>query len=505
MEYLDGDGNEVVIGIVGAIGIDHSHVINALKNRFSFYQYDVSEIRLSKSIAKLKTQEPPVGKFDRSEYLINAGNELRKEYNDPSILALEAVREIYEKRKESGEMSLSTEGVSVTIPRRVNIISSLKRPEEVQALRNIYPKGFYLIGVYSSPERRKKSLVEDGHAMTQEQAEILLSKDEDEYSKEKFGQKTRNTFHLADFFVEEAADSDFFRAQINRTVDLIFGAPYETPTFDEYAMYHAFSASLRSADLSRQVGAIIAKNFEIISSGANDCPKPGGGLYWCKYDPGRKEFCDEPEGRDYVKGFDMNTKERTSIFNKVVDRLNIENSDSGYRDKIIDALERSGLKDITEYGRMVHAEMEALLCCARNTIDCRNAVMYGTTFPCHNCAKHIIAAGIKEVVYVEPYPKSKTLEFYGKSIDSGEEMSFRPFIGVGARQFLNLFSMNMGAGRQIKRKNSEGDVLNHAPDTMRPRVAIQPYSFLDVEESVAQAFAAWQTRKNEKPKTSSPE
>ncbi|MDN3612645.1 hypothetical protein QWZ16_23945 [Vibrio ostreicida] len=26
-------------------------------------------------------------------------------------------------------------------------------------------------------------------------------------------------------------------------------------------------------------------------------------------------------------------------------------------------------------------------------------------FPCHNCAKHIVASGIKRVVYVEPYPK----------------------------------------------------------------------------------------------------
>ncbi len=463
MEYLNDHGNEIVIGIVGAIGIDHSHVIQALRNRFLYYQYEVDEIRLSKSIAKLKEELTPVGKFERSDFLINAGNEIRKQFDDPSILALEAVRGIYEKRKDRGEVSLSGGSVSVKIPRRVNIISSLKRPEEVIALRNIYPKGFYLIGVYSSPERRKKSLIEDGHGMSIEEAERLLIKDEDELSKEKFGQKTRNTFHLSDFFVEEGGDSDFFRAQINRTVDLIFGAPYETPTFDEYAMFHAFSASLRSADLSRQVGAVIAKNSEIIASGANDCPKPGGGLYWCEYDPKLRKFCDEPEGRDYVKGFDMNTKERMSIFNKVVKKLEGAENIPEIRSQIIDALESSGLKDITEYGRMVHAEMEALLSCSRNSINCRDAVLYGTTFPCHNCAKHIIAGGIKEVVYVEPYPKSKTLDFYGKSIERGGKMNFRPFIGVGARQFLNLFSMNMGAGRRIKRKDSKRGYLDSSP------------------------------------------
>jgi deoxycytidylate deaminase len=41
-------------------------------------------------------------------------------------------------------------------------------------------------------------------------------------------------------------------------------------------MFMAFSSALRSADLSRQVGAVIAKNGDLIASGANDVPKFGG-------------------------------------------------------------------------------------------------------------------------------------------------------------------------------------------------------------------------------------
>ena len=279
MNYLKDHGAEIVIGIVGAIGINHSNVIEALKNRFGHYQYDVKEIRLSESIAKLTGEDVPLGKFERSKFLIDSGNKLREKYEEPSILAMDAVRGIYEYRKEKGEVSNGDDGsLSVVIPRRVTIISSLKRPEEVATLRNIYPKGFYLIGVYSSPERRRASLKNDGPGMSDDEASDLMKWDEDESGEVTYGQKTRNTFHLADFFVEEGSDSDFFRAQINRNVDLIFGSPYETPTFDEYAMFHAFSASLRSADLSRQVGAVVAKNNEILASGANDCPRPGGGL-----------------------------------------------------------------------------------------------------------------------------------------------------------------------------------------------------------------------------------
>ncbi|MCP2807341.1 deaminase, partial [Salmonella enterica subsp. enterica serovar Typhimurium] len=69
-------------------------------------------------------------------------------------------------------------------------------------------------------------------------------------------------------------------------------------------------------------------------------------------------------------------------------------------------LKDTGLLGITEYGRAVHAEMEALLSAARNGIAIRGGTLYTTTYPCHNCAKHIVAAGIKKVKFVEPYPKS---------------------------------------------------------------------------------------------------
>jgi len=83
--------------------------------------------------------------------------------------------------------------------------------------------------------------------------------------------------------------------------NVLFGHPYETPTFDEYAMFIAFSAALRSADLSRQVGAVIARNNEIIGTGANDCPKYGGGLYWPEYDPNTHLIQDTSDGRDYKR------------------------------------------------------------------------------------------------------------------------------------------------------------------------------------------------------------
>lgn len=487
IDYLDDSGSELVIAIVGALGVDHKKVIETLKSRFEYYNYETAVTKISTEvIPKLSKKTVPTDRFERAKLLIDEGDELRKKFDDNSILALGALNEIYLKRVKEDELvkKKDEDGFdSVRLKRKVRIISSLKRPEEVDCLRRVYPRGVYLVGIYSDPKNREARLVEENGGMEKTQAAELIKRDEKE--KGKYGQRTRDTFHLADFFVEEDDRNKSFKSQINRIVDLIFGKPFETPTFDEYAMFQAFSASLRSADLSRQVGAAISVNRDIVAIGANDCPKPEGGLFWREVDSETGEYYDEEGGRDYTTGKDMNTCVRNELFNGVADSLS---SEGVSRKDVITVLESSGFKDITEYGRMVHAEMEALLSCSRNSISCRNGILYATTFPCHNCAKHIIAAGIKEIVYVEPYPKSKTLEFYSKDEAYEDKILFRPFIGVGPRQFFNLFSMNLSAGGSIKRKDSSGSNVSFSHHKATPRIAIRPFTYIHIEETIAEAF-----------------
>jgi len=42
------------------------------------------------------------------------------------------------------------------------------------------------------------------------------------------------------------------------------------------------------------------------------------------------------------------------------------------RNDLLELIESSSIKDLTEYGRVVHAEMEAMLSCARNGIGTVN-------------------------------------------------------------------------------------------------------------------------------------
>lgn len=473
---MSNNNSELVISLVGAIGTDLAIVNRILTDRLAQFNYTTQTIRISKDVIPEITPTPDKfeSNFQRYDTLMTKGNQLREKTNDKSILAKAAVAKINFSRPKNKEEQTPSE-------RKAYVISSLKNPEEVLALRNIYSHGFFLIGVHSNEDRRKEFLTEK-QEISGEEASQLIARDADESNK--FGQHTRDTYHLSDFFIDLSSNTDKLENDIWRILDLIFGKPFTTPTFDEFAMFMAFSSSLRSADLSRQVGAVITKDESIVSTGANDVPKSGGGLYWPEYDSTGVKIVDTPDGRDYMRGHDSNVKEKNSIINDI-----IEKSPPEFQDNLREIIKSSKIKDITEYGRIVHAEMEAILASSRVGISTKNADLYCTTFPCHNCAKHIVASGIKRVVYVEPYPKSKALSFHNDSISTSKEdkdkVVFESFVGVGPRSFLNLFSMNLGSGYAIKRKDDDGQAVFWEKRTAKIRMPMLPISYIDREKIAA--------------------
>lgn len=62
--------------------------------------------------------------------------------------------------------------------------------------------------------------------------------------------------------------------------------------------------------------------------------------------------------------------------------------------------------------RTIHAEMNAILQCSVHGISTQGAIAYVTNMPCTNCAKALIAAGIKEVVIFSDYHDTKAEEFF---------------------------------------------------------------------------------------------
>jgi deoxycytidylate deaminase len=460
---------ELVIGLVGAVGTKHKRIVEIITERLRAYNYIAEIVSVSKDvIMKMYEVDEFQSEFERIKTQMDLGNKARKDLDDNSILALGVAAEIVSRRKADGPS-----------PRTCYIVSSLKHPKEVELLREIYSDGFFLFGVHSDEQSRLYNLTENLRIPTDDALD-LIARDVSEL--EGHGQHTRDTFQMADFFVHLDRDHDQVEKSIWRILDLLFGQPFMTPTFEEYAMFMAFTSALRSADLSRQVGAVIAKNNEIIASGANDAPKSGGGLYWPMFDNKSNSIIDYPDGRDYTREIDSNKEEQAKIIEEIAQLLNLSQEDKG-------KLRNSPISDITEYGRVVHAEMEALLMCARNEVSTRGATLYGTTFPCHNCAKHIIAAGIEKVVYIEPYPKSKAFQFHTDSIvpysireeNLDNKVIFQPFVGIGPRRFFELFSMSINSGNNKKRKDKLGKILPWIPESSNSRMQLLPYSYLEKE------------------------
>jgi len=85
--------------------------------------------------------------------------------------------------------------------------------------------------------------------------------------------------------------------------------------------------------------------------------------------------------------------------------------------------------------------------------------LYVTTYPCHACARHIIAAGIAEVFYIEPYRKSLATRLHADAISESVEdlgkVRILQFDGVAPRRFIDLFEAGVRKERGVLRLNGK--------------------------------------------------
>ncbi len=461
------DRTELVLGVVSPVGSDLARLTAVLSAYIKRFGYAVNIIRVSEFLRRLDPVSLGVRlrftpEYHRIRTHMDAGNRAREISGRGDILALHAASEIHSRRTDDQPL-----------PETVHIILSLKHPHEVTALRRIYGAGFFLIGLYTPRDERQPNL--ERLDMSARQASQLMRRDETEEIE--IAQQTSATFYQADVFLSlDSASVATFDSEVERFIDLVFGDPFRTPTAAEHAMFLAFAGSLRSADLSRQVGAVVVSAVgEVIATGANDVPRHGGGLYW----PGADDQ------RDYVRGNDSNKVEIERIVQDILRRAQ-ERPTPPSRTELENALRASRLRDLTKFGRAVHAEMEALLCCARSGVSPRGGVLYCTTFPCHNCAKHIIAAGIERVFYVEPYPKSLAADLHGDAIAVDQKIEnrvcFLPFTGIAARRYFDLFSLQVSSGRPVRRKDGSGvQKASWDRKTTIPRVPMTADSYIEGE------------------------
>lgn len=462
--------NEVFIAIVGPAGAGSGTAAQILK---SFLQDNEFEVEIIKASSLIRTAALSNG-FDvpaegarkslqNVRTMQDRGDELRlgslyKLSEDHSAIARLVLSEIARRRAMLQGVDYTGSPIEPNGRHRAFIIDSLRHPAEVALFRQVYQDSFSLIGIVCDPVKREKRIRENffdrsqwGDSDVKRRVREFLTRDED--APQKHGQHVSDTFHEADFFVDNSIDAGDDLAitgmndQLRRFVNLITQKKIVRPTIAETAMHQARSAQMRSACLSRQVGAsLVDPSGNIVATGTNDVPRAGGGLYG-------ESFTLEIEG-------DQRCAFRESVFcssnqqqNIIIDEL-IESfpelADGKEKADVVKRLRGTRLGGLIEFSRAVHAEMDAILSASISGTSPRGCRMYVTTYPCHYCARHIVAAGIDEVQFIEPYPKSKATDLHSDSIstesvewlppsEGGKHVLFRPFVGVAPRLYRRVF------------------------------------------------------------------
>jgi len=480
---------ELILAFCGPLGSEISTVAEKLAERIEDFGYSTNHISVSDfiNVIPLKQEDAPKRELESEEAnrIYNAqsgGNNCRQKYGN-DILALFSVKEIAFERQENiaTENAGGNTELAKKSRRKAHIIDSLKHPDEITLLRSVYGDMFYLFGILCAKPIRRNRL-ERNKGISSADAEFLMKRDESEELE--YGQKLIETLQYSDFFIRNNHEKmSNLETVLDRYIKLLLGYPNITPTRDEYAMYMAQSAALRSACISRQVGAsIINKKGDIIATGCNDVPKPGGGLY--KSDDGKNDLrcMNRYNGECYA------FKHKKQIRQEIDTVLKRELKNDSEAERISTLISKeTRLKDLLEFSRSVHAEMDAIVSVARNgKSSLKGCLLFCTTFPCHNCARHIIAAGIAQVYYIEPYEKSLTHLLHDDAIvlepsdpESylDKKVVFSYFEGVAPIKFLDLF-------RYISEKKDNGKIIKPKPQKAAPRIPKFMDTYTDYESKV---------------------
>ena len=136
-------------------------------------------------------------------------------------------------------------------------------------------------------------------------------------------------------------------------------APRIRPDWDTYFMDMAKLASRRSSCLRRAVGAVLVKDKRLLATGYNGVPS---GVTHCETVGCLRERLAVPSGERH------------------------------------------------ELCRGLHAEQNAIIQAAFHGVSIRDSVLYCTNLPCIICAKMLINAGVRRVVFLEGYADPLTEE-----------------------------------------------------------------------------------------------
>lgn len=338
-------------------------------------------------------------KKERRKILQDIGNEFRKV--DKGALVKKCLLEIESNPKENF------------------VLESIKNPVEINEIRRI-PNSF-IIAIDATFDVRQKRILNTEY--DNDLPQFIKDDLRERAENVEYGQQIQKCVDLADILINNDEEKltpkekdDFRDNTIYRYINLILNPGSRYPSDMELWMNNAYSISLKSPCLKRQVGAVITKEGYLIAGGFNNVPS--GDL------PCKEEYVGKCY-RDII---------RSKIKYCSICKSELKDSDCTTNNCEYNSTQINKLLDKC---RSLHAEENAILQAAKlGGLSLHGATLYSTTYPCKLCANKIIAVGIKVVVYVESYPDPQSVEFFRKHESQVKVIKFQ---GVKAGAFYSLY------------------------------------------------------------------
>ena len=318
----------ITIGITGTLGAGKGTIVDYLVKEKGFVHFSVRDF-ITKEIER---RGMPVNR----DSMTIVGNDLRKQHS-PSYIT----DELYKQAQETGKNCS---------------IESVRTPLEVSELRK--HSNFYLFAIDADAKVRYERIVVRGSSTDNVSFETFIANEQREMtSDDPNKQNLKACIEQADYLFSNDGNFDDLHQKIEEVLDKIM---YKRPSWDEYFMELANTASKRATCDRGRSGCVIVKNRHVLVTGYVGSP---AGL----------PHCDEVG----------------HLFSKTI------HSDGSISNHCI---------------RTVHAEQNAICQAARRGIALEGATLYCRMTPCRTCAMLIINCGIKRVVCERKYHKGEESE-----------------------------------------------------------------------------------------------
>lgn len=296
--------------------------------------------------------------------------------------------------------------------RALIVLDAIRNPYEARFFKDRY-SAFYLVSI-NAPDEDRNAYLQNVHKFT---ADKLSEIEKNESGKTNIShadfisQNVKQCIEISDIHIfnprNELDNNNILKAQLAWYVALMLHPGLISPTSMERVMQIAYTAKSNSGCISRQVGAVVTdEDHSVKAVGWNDVAKGQVPCALRSLDGLIQDF----DTIAYSKYERQNSEFRFSANKKLIklsniSELNGKNLSYCFKD-IKNNLESSDKSRGNQvHTRSLHAEENAFLQLAKyGGPGISGGKLYTTASPCELCAKKAYQLGIKEIVFIDPYP-----------------------------------------------------------------------------------------------------